>query len=112
MSATPAVQLLWWRGCPSWEEALALVRAEMESVGMDPRSLRVREIRTEGDAKDERFRGSPTILIDGRDIEPQADEPIGLACRVYRLRDGRPSPLPDRDDLRETLRRAIQGGDE
>jgi hypothetical protein len=112
MSAAPAVQLLWWRGCPSSDEALALVRAEMESAGMDPRSLLVREIRTEGDAEDERFTGSPTIRIDGRDIEPRDDESFGLSCRVYRLRDGRPSPLPDRDHLRETLRRAIQGGDE
>ncbi len=112
MSAAPAVQLLWWRGCPSWEEALALLREEMESAGVDPQSLQVREIRTEGDAEDERFAGSPTIRIDGRDIQPVSEEPIGLSCRVYRLRDGRPSPLPDRDDLRETLRRAIGRGDE
>jgi hypothetical protein len=112
MSAAPAVQLLWWRGCPSWEDALALVREEMESAGVDPQSLEVREIRTDDDADEERFMGSPTIRIDGRDIEPLSNEPIGLSCRVYRLRDGRPSPLPDRDDLRETLRRAIRGGDE
>jgi hypothetical protein len=111
MSAAPAVQLLWWRGCPSSEEALALLRAEMESAGIDPGSLRVREIRTEGEAEDERFPGSPTIRVDGRDIEPRDEEPSGLSCRVYRLRDGRPSPLPDPDDLRETLRRAARGAE-
>ena len=53
--------------------------------------------------------GSPTILIDGLDLVPAAgDEAIGLSCRVYRRRDGRISPVPDPDDLREALRRAAE----
>jgi hypothetical protein len=32
---------------------------------------------------------------------------VGLTCRVYRLRDGRFSPVPDPDDLRDALRRAL-----
>jgi hypothetical protein len=112
MSAAPAVQLLWWRGCPSWEEALALVREEMESAGIDPRSLKVREIRTDDDAEHQGFAGSPTIRIDGRDLEPEGEQPIGLSCRVYRLPDGRISPLPGRDLLRDSLRRAIERGGE
>lgn len=28
-------------------------------------------------------RGSPTILVDGRDPLASGDEPVGLACRVY-----------------------------
>jgi hypothetical protein len=110
MSPDPAVQLLLWRACPSWEEALALLRDEMEAAGLDPRSLDVREIRTDADAEQEEFVGSPTIRIDGRDLQPPGDEPVGLSCRVYRLRDGRVSPLPDRDDVRDTLRRAIHAG--
>ena len=50
---------------------------------------------TEGDAERERFCGSPTIRVDGRDVQDPGDEPIGLTCRVYRLRDGRISALPD-----------------
>jgi hypothetical protein len=110
MSPKPAVQLLMWRDCPSWEEALALLRDEMEAAGLDPRSLDVLEIRTDADAEQEEFVGSPTIRIDGRDLQPPDDEPVGLSCRVYRLRDGRVSPLPDRDDVRDTLRRAIHAG--
>jgi hypothetical protein len=110
MDRGPGVQLLWWRGCPSWEEALAILRSEMAAAGIDPRSLSVREIRTDSDAELEAFVGSPTIRIDERDIEPPGDEPIGLTCRVYRLRDGRVSPLPDRARLREALERAIAGG--
>ncbi len=107
----PSVELLWWRDCPSWEEALAILREEAEAIGIDQEVIRVREVRTDRDADRERFVGSPTIRIDGRDIDPPRDEPIGLACRVYRLRDGRISPIPDRADVREALERAIRGGD-
>ncbi len=77
-------------------------------MGLDPGALEVREIRTDEDAAHEGFVGSPTIRIDGRDLQPPGDEPIGLTCRVYRLRDGRISPLPDRADVRETLADAIE----
>jgi hypothetical protein len=29
---------------------------------------------------------------------------MGLTCRVYHLRDGRVSPVPDPDDVRDKLR--------
>lgn len=106
MGQSPGVQLLWWRGCPSWEEALAILREEMNAAGIDPNSVDVREIRTDHDAELEGFVGSPTIRVDGGDIDPPRDEPIGLTCRVYRLRDGRISSLPERERLREALERA------
>lgn len=67
------------------------------------------EIRTEDEARERAFVGSPTILVAGADVAPPADEPVGLNCRVYRRRDGTVSPTPDRDDLREALRRARAG---
>ena len=41
-----------------------------------------------------------------------AGEPVGLTCRVYRLRDGRVSPLPDPEDIRDALRRRRDGARE
>jgi hypothetical protein len=103
---TPRVEFLWWRECPSWERALADLRAAMAEAGIDPDSIELREIDTEDLASREAFVGSPTIRVDGRDIAPPGDdEPIGLNCRVYRRRDGRVSPLPDPDDVREALAR-------
>jgi hypothetical protein len=106
----PKVELLWWEGCPSWEQALAILREEMSAVGLDPASIQVREVRTDEEAGHEGFVGSPTIRIDGHDVQPPDGEPTGLTCRIYRLRDGRISPLPDRADLREKLANAIEGG--
>jgi hypothetical protein len=66
----------------------------------------VREIDDWQHAEEERFVGSPTIRVDGQDIErPDSGEAPSLSCRVYRLRDGRPSPTPDPADLRDALAR-------
>jgi hypothetical protein len=73
----------------------------------------MREVDTESAAERERFVGSPTIRIDGVDVQPAgADEPIGLTCRIYRLRDGRVSPLPDPADLREAIEQAMSATSE
>jgi hypothetical protein len=98
--------LLWWEGCPSWERALDQLRAAMSECGLDPEAVEVKEIATEGDAEAESFPGSPTIRIDGEDVQPPGDNPVGLSCRVYRRRDGSTSPLPDPEELRESLRAA------
>jgi hypothetical protein len=88
-----------------------LVSEELARAGLDPEQLVVREIRGEDEAASEGFVGSPTILVDGRDIQAPHDQPAGLTCRVYRLRDGRISALPDRADLAAALGAAIEGGD-
>jgi hypothetical protein len=109
---TPSVELLWWEGCPSTDEALAMLREEMDALGLDPEAIGVREVSTDADAQREQFVGSPTIRIDGRDVQPVPDEPIGLSCRVYRLADGRISPLPARQEVRQTLMEAMKGDDD
>ena len=108
----PRVELLWWEGCPSTDGALAMLEHEMAAIGLDPESVEVREISTDSDAEREEFVGSPPIRVDGRDVQPLPDEPIGLACRVYRLPDGRVSPLPDRAEVRQTLADAMKRGED
>ena len=98
------MELLWWEGCPSSDKAHELVRAAMREAGLDPESLESIQIDTGEAAEREGFVGSPTIRVDGKDIQPPDEpEPPGLTCRVYRLRDGRVSPLPDPADVKEAL---------
>ncbi|HTU86622.1 MAG TPA: hypothetical protein VMF57_13660 [Solirubrobacteraceae bacterium] len=105
---TPDVEIRWWEGCPSTDRALSAVREALAELGLGD-EVRMREVLTDDEAREAGFVGSPTILIDGVDLVPAADdEPIGLSCRVYRRRDGRISPLPDPDDLREALLRAAE----
>ncbi len=103
------IEFLWWSGCPSSGEALADLRAELDAHGLDPAAVSVREIETDAEAEELRFPGSPTIRIDGRDIVEPGQDPVGLTCRVYRLRDGRHSPVPDRADVSAALEAAGGG---
>jgi hypothetical protein len=97
------VELLFWEGCPSHPKALADLREAMVDLGLDPEGIVAREVHTDSDADREHFVGSPTIRIDGIDIQPPAGEPFGLTCRVYHRRDGRISPTPDPADVRDAL---------
>jgi hypothetical protein len=97
------IELLYWEGCPSYPEAQALLEQVVAEHGLDV-EVEVREVKTDAEAADLSFPGSPTIRVDGRDIQPPVDpEPPGLTCRIYHLRDGRVSPLPDPADLKEAL---------
>jgi hypothetical protein len=102
------VELLFWEGCPSYPAALDQLRAALADAGRDPDAIVVREVLDEAQAAAERFPGSPTIRVDGRDVVGVggSDSPPALTCRVYRLRDGRFSPTPDPEDLRDALRPA------
>jgi hypothetical protein len=100
------VELLWWEGCPSHPETLADLERILREEGISAEVRRL-EIESDEQARREHFPGSPTIRIDGDDVFPAGPvEPYSLTCRVYRLRDGRVSPTPDPEDLREALRRA------
>jgi hypothetical protein len=110
MPEVPDVELLWWQGCPSWEQAIELVRDEMRRLGLDPQALAVREVHDDGEAEREGFPGSPTVRVNGRDIQDAGASPLGLTCRVYRLRDGRISALPDPADVAAALEAALEGG--
>jgi hypothetical protein len=106
--SVPRVELLWWEGCPSHPQALADLRAAMSDVGLDPAAIDVREVATDEQAGAEGFPGSPTIRVEGRDVQPPGEgDPVALTCRVYRRRDGRISPTPDPEDVRAALRRGM-----
>ena len=102
------VELLWWEGCPSYPEALRQLREVLAEEGADPETVEMREVETDEQAEREGFPGSPTIRIDGEDVVPADGQPLALACRVYRLREGQPSPVPDREDVRAKVREALQ----
>ncbi len=101
------VELLFWDGCPSHPQARAELEAAMADLGLDPAQLVVTEVPTDDAASANGFVGSPTIRIDGVDVQP-VDDPPALTCRVYRLRDGRFSPTPDPADVHDALARAFK----
>jgi hypothetical protein len=99
----PRIELLFWEGCPSHPEARELVEDVLAELGVDA-TLEVREVLTLQEAEAERFPGSPTIRVDGIDVDAAgADGPPSLTCRIYRRPDGRVSPVPSRDQIKEAL---------
>ena len=97
------IEFLFWAGCPSHAEARELLDAVLAEQDVTA-DIEVREIYTQDDAVELAFPGSPTIRVDGRDVDPDgAALPPSLTCRVYRLPDGRPSPVPSRQQLEEAL---------
>jgi hypothetical protein len=98
------IELLFWEGCPSHPEARELLEKVLAERGIDD-SIEVRQVFTHDEAVALRFPGSPTIRVDGRDVDPVgAEAPPGLTCRIYRSPDGRVSPIPSRGQLEEALR--------
>jgi len=82
---------------------LALLRDRLAAAGLDPDSVVITEITTDEQAADLGFPGSPTIRVNGADVQEPLEDATGLSCRIYRTRDGRVSPLPDAADIDEAL---------
>ncbi len=104
---TMRIDFLYWQECPSHEQALARLRAALAEEGVAGEVV-VTHVHTEEQARALGFPGSPTIRIDGRDIQGDtAAHGAGrLTCRLYLLEDGRPSPLPSAEMIRAAVRTA------
>lgn len=78
------VEILYFDGCPNHEALLPHLRELLESDGAAAAIELVRVQDAEA-AERERFLGSPTVRIDGQDVEPGADErtDFGLKCRLF-----------------------------
>jgi hypothetical protein len=100
------VQFLYWEDCPSHPDALARLREALALEGL-PVEVEIIRIETEQDARRHGFPGSPTIRINGADLQPEgAQGGVMLTCRTYRTETGRLSPLPTAIMIRRALHAA------
>ena len=78
------VELLYFDGCPSSEALLPRVRDLLAEAGVRD-GIELRRVETHEAAVAERFLGSPTLRVDGVDVDPGAGErdDFGLKCRLY-----------------------------
>ena len=84
---TVRIELVWEASCPNVAAAREVVRAALSAAGLPERWS---EWQIGVDALPERARGfgSPTILVDGRDVADQAASGADDCCRVYRTASG------------------------
>jgi hypothetical protein len=99
------VRFLYTEECPSHSEALERLRKALsdESVEAD---IKITRVETFDEAEKLQYPGSPTILINGRDICPTKSPHYAPTCRAYVLEDGRISPLPSISMIRKAIRDA------
>jgi len=84
------IEVLYVPGCRNYEPALERLRKVLASQSVRDRVVTL-PVSTEAEATALRFPGSPTIRINGEDIEPSQASVPGLACRLYTDQRGLPS---------------------
>ena len=84
-----SVELLYFDGCPGYERFLPRLRELVARAGI-AEEVRLRRVESPEAAAKERFLGSPTVRVDGVDVEPGAHtrSDFGLKCRLYSTPDG------------------------
>ena len=78
------IELLYFDGCPSHAAFLPRLRELLAQAGVDA-PIRQRRVESDEAAQRERFLGSPTLRVDGVDVDPGAAErtDYGIKCRLY-----------------------------
>jgi hypothetical protein len=83
------VELLWFSGCPNHVEAEAMLRRALDRRRL---AIPIRKVQVEDEEAGNEvvFPGSPTIRIDGVDVEPgwEPCEDCTPRCRVYPTSEG------------------------
>lgn len=82
MTKTPKIQLLYFPGCPNVEATREAIRKALSSLSLD--YLYVEEINIHAPESPENYRNwpSPSVLIDGVDVEGKPPTEAA-ACRIY-----------------------------
>ncbi len=98
------IEVLFFEGCPNHRRAVELAKSVAADRVPDARLEEV-EVRDPDDAERRHFLGSPTIRVDGEDIEPDARSrtDYAMSCRLYRG-----SSVPPRELIEAALRRAAE----
>ena len=102
------IEVLYVPNCPNHAVALERLREILAGESLEAHLNEVLVSSAEM-AQSVRFPGSPTIRVNGRDIEPQEEEiaTFGLMCRLYAGGNGAPS----HQRLRDAIRRALDWED-
>jgi hypothetical protein len=98
------IEVLYFDGCPSHDRLLPLLDDLAAGHGAE---LKQRHVETLEQAERAHFLGSPSVRVNGLDVEPSARgrTDFGLKCRLYRSSDGQ-SGLPPREWIERALREA------
>ena len=95
------IQFLYFDDCPNWHTARERLSEVLGDLG-EPPVVEMIAVISPHQAEQLGFLGSPSILVDGRDVFAAGGEPVGMSCRVYQTPDG-PKGSPTVDQLRAVI---------
>lgn len=103
------VEILYFSGCPNHVRTAQVVRDGLaqENVRAEVEEI---EVRTPEQAEALGFLGSPSVRVDGVDVEPEARgvKTFGFGCRTY-VEEGRRVGAPPAEMVRDAIREAASG---
>jgi len=83
------IEILYVPGCPNYQPTFERLQAVLASEAVKTGIQGIR-VTTEVEAKALLFPGSPTVRVNGEDVEPHLTSAPSLACRLYENRSGIP----------------------
>jgi hypothetical protein len=95
------IDILHVAACPSLERVLVRLRAALAASPIGA-SVHTTEVATFEHAEQAGMRGSPTLLLDGRDPFAQSGDATSVSCRLYRTERGLDG-APSVDQLRHAI---------
>ena len=103
---TVKIELFYFEGCPSLEPALHILNQILAEEEVEAPVVRI-NVDSEELVKKHRFLGSPSIQINGQDIEidSRSATDFGQKCRIYD-NDGVPSGIPPKSMIKRAVRDA------
>jgi hypothetical protein len=95
-TAPITIEVLYFDGCPFHEQLITHLPQLLEYEDITAEIV-VRNIPDTGSAVKERFLGSPTVRVNGHDIDPGASQrdDYGPKCRLYHTPTGLSGSPPD-----------------
>jgi hypothetical protein len=101
------VEIFYFPGCPNHVPAVDRVREVLAQEGTPAEMVEV-EVNDADAAEQMGFLGSPTIRVDGQDVEPavRGARAFGMMCRTY-IDSGRRAGVPPPEWIRAAVREAM-----
>lgn len=97
------IEFLYFSGCPHHEPALQLLEKVMAEEGIITPVKKI-DVVSDSLAHEVRFAGSPSIRVNGQDIEPEGITEQGFVrkCRIYSV-EGVPKGMPPEQSIHNAL---------
>lgn len=101
------VEVLGFAGCPNFAPAIQYTRAALRQTGVEAHIGAI-HVENAYAAHEASFLGSPTVRINGLDVEPAARtlRDFGLGCRTY-VANGKRQGFPPQEWIEVAIREAL-----